>query len=599
MTAIPSFEKVAIIADNPRLSAEISSLFKRPRHYTPVISGPHLARPDSSNELIRRHNALSMAQCRKVLLAGMTVDKERAMSDGQLDRMFISVKSRGEAQEALRGWTRSPSEMLDWGSDNLGIGLLLARRSRKLLNTADSESPTTSFIASGRHLLIICEKGKALAEVIASNLAFATDASFLIIPELPDSEEKEWLEEIYALGSYGNASGRFITIRDRVRGRLPSFQFSSYKQVLFISNGFPWGIAVPECPTTHMFTFPDFGRSVVEELYAASHPESGARTSLLIHPGEVPGSEIEAIADCLKRNRTLLRVQAGQAATTRNVRMLVETVPFDVIVISTHAGDVSGSRITYEFTDSEGIARRLIIDEAVGFEYDLRSDKVMVETFNRFHELDGIDWTDSAAKTNLYIGTAITSWVAMGIVGRSKYRVASEDIPRVIGSMGLRMHDRVWMPALHGFAPGCTPIVFNNACSSWHRLSATFMFAGARAYVGALFPVIESEAQEVGTSFFQKEINTSFSKALWTSQNRIYQGQDRRPYAMVGLPFGSIQPNTIDPIAYLSNYYSRAISDCNQSAENTTSHELRDNFLRHKDFLVKDAETFRSIFARN
>ena len=435
--------------------------------------------------------------------------------------------------------------------------------------------------------------------MIASNLAFATDASFLIIPELPDSEEKEWLEEIYALGSNGNASSRFITIRDRVRGRLPNFQFSSYKQVLFIGNGFPWGIAVPECPTTHMFTFPDFGRSVVEGLYAASHPESGARTSLLIHPGEVPGSEIETIADCLKRNRTLLRVQAGQAATTRNVRMLVETVPFDVIVISTHAGDVSGSRITYEFTDSEGIARRLIIDEAVGFEYDLRSDKVMVEPFNRFHELDGIDWTNSVAKENLYIGTAITSWVAMGIVGRSKYRVASEDIPRVIGSMGLRMHDRVWMPALHGFAPGCTPIVFNNACSSWHRLSATFMFAGARAYVGALFPVIESEAQEVGTSFFQKEINTSFSKALWTSQNRTYQGQDRRPYAMVGLPFGSIQPNTIDPIAYLSNYYSQAISDCNHSAENTTSHELRDNFLRYKDFLVKDAETFRSIFARN
>ena len=83
----------------------------------------------------------------------MPVDKERAMSDGQLDGMFISVKSRDEAQEALKGWTKSPSEMLDWGSDNLGIGLLLARRSRKLLNTADSKSPTTSFIASGRHIL--------------------------------------------------------------------------------------------------------------------------------------------------------------------------------------------------------------------------------------------------------------------------------------------------------------------------------------------------------------------------------------------------------------------------------------------------------------
>lgn len=111
------------------------------------------------------------------------------------------------------------------------------------------------------------------------------------------------------------------------------------------------------------------------------------------------------------------------------------------------------------------------------------SDKVFVERLSRFHQLDGVEWTDTAAKAKLYVGSAINAWSAMEFLERNKYRVASEEIPRVIGSMGLQMSDRVRVPALHGSPPGCAPIVFNNACASWHRLRAMFMFAGARAYI--------------------------------------------------------------------------------------------------------------------
>jgi hypothetical protein len=591
MARIPSFEPVAIVGDKPRLVAEIASLFTRSRRYLPIIDGPRLTRPDWSNEVIRRANALKVAQSRRVITADLPADAFRSLSENSLDGTFIAVRSSEEAQAALKGWTKGPSERLVWGSNNLGVGLLLARRSKKSLQTTEGLSPTTTFISNGTHLLIVCETGDDLAEVTASNLAFATDAAFLTIPQLPDSERDEWLEQIYALGSGGNASRRFAAIRDRVRGRLPNIEFSRYKQVLFITKGFPWGIAVPECPTTHMFAYPDFGRSIVEGLSAASHPATSARTALLIQPEQIAGSEIEHIAASLEKNRTLVRLQVGPSATVLNVRMLIETVAFDIIVLSTHAGDVPGQRITYEFTDSEGIARRLVIDEAVGFGYDPTTDKVLVETFSRFHELDGIDWTNSVAKANLYVGTAITSWSAMGgILEREKYKVAREEIPRVNGSMALRMFDHVWIPNMHGFPPDCAPIVFNNACSSWHRLSKCFMFAGASTYIGTLFPVTEYEAQEVGNSIFQKELGAPMPTALWSSQNRVYEGQDRRPYAMHGLPFCSIQLNTIDSVAYLSNQYTRAIADCGRKAETTAFREIRENFLRYRDFLIKDSE---------
>jgi hypothetical protein len=515
MIAIPPFENVAIVGDKPTVVAEIASLFTRPRRYLPVIDGPRMGRSDWSNEVIRRRNALAKAQSRCVVLVDLDVRSVQHLSGDGPAGMFISVSSVDQAATALKRWVKGPSERMAWGSDNLGVGLLLARRSKKRLLTDLQVSPTINFVSSGTHLLIACEGGNELAQITASNLAFATDASFLIIPQLAEDERDDWLEAIYSLGSGGDVSGGFVALRDRARGRLPESEFGKYKQLLFITNGFPWGIAVPECATTHMFSYPDFGRCVVEGIWASHDLSRGARNALLIHPQQAAGSEIEIIAESLCENKTLVRVQAGPQARVAKIHFLTETLPFDIVVISTHTGDVSGERVTYEFKDSEGLSRRLVIDHAVGFGYDPKTDKVLVQQFERFHELDGVNWTDRAAKENLYVGAAITSWVALGdVLERNKYKVTAEKIQRVIGSMALQMHDDLWFPMLHAFSPSCSPAITNNGCSSWHQLSKRFAFAGARAYVGALFPITEAEAQEVGISIFRKHLGVSLPTAL-------------------------------------------------------------------------------------
>lgn len=406
---MPRFEKVAIVGDKPSLVAEVASLFTCSRRYLPIIDGPRMTRTDWSNEVIRRSNVLVKAQIRRVVLADVPIEATKHLSLDWPNGTFISVSSAGEATAALKGWTKAPKEILAWGSENLGVGLLIARRSKKLLQTAEGVSPTTSFVSGGAHLLIACETGNELAQIVASNLAFATDAAFLVLPQLTDEERDQWLEEIYAIGSGGDVSGRFAIICDRVRRRLPDFEFKKFKQVLFVTNGFPWGIAVPESATTHMFGYPDFGRCIVEGIWASHYPSRSARNALLIDPQQVTGSEIEIIAKSLHKNGTLVRLQAGPVATVNKVSMLVETLPFDLIVLATHTGDVPGERVTYEFKDSEGLPRRLVIDHAVGFGYDPNTDKVLVQEFNRFHELDGVDWTDSVAKKKLYVGTAIPS----------------------------------------------------------------------------------------------------------------------------------------------------------------------------------------------
>ena len=127
MIAIPPFETVAIVGDKPTLVAEIASLFTRPRRYLPVIDGPRMSRSDWSNEVIRRRNALAKAQSRRVVLADLHVDSVQHLSGDGPDGMFICASSVDEAATALKGWVKGPSERMAWGSDNLGVGLLLAR----------------------------------------------------------------------------------------------------------------------------------------------------------------------------------------------------------------------------------------------------------------------------------------------------------------------------------------------------------------------------------------------------------------------------------------------------------------------------------------
>lgn len=599
MVAIPQFETVAIVGDKPTLVAEIASLFTRPRRYLPVIDGPRMCRSDSSNEVIRRRNALAKAQSRRVVLADLQIDSVQHLSGDGPAGVFISVSSVDEAATALKGWVKGPSERMAWGSANLGGGLLLARRSKKCLLTDSGVSPTISLVSSGTHLLIACEGGNELAQITASNLAFATDASFLVIPQLATDERDEWLEEIYSLGSGGDVSGGFVAIRDRARERLPELEFGKYNQIVFVTDGFPWGIAVPECVTTHLFSYPDLGRCVVEAIWVSHDPSRGARNALLIHPQQVEGSEIKAIAESLYKNKTLVRNQTGPQASVAKVTLLTETLPFDIIVISTDVGDVPGERATYEFHDSEGLSRRLVIDHAVGFGYDPETEKVLVQQFERFHELDGVEWTDQAAKKKLYMGTAIESWIALGnVLERKEYKVASEEIPRVFGSMALQMYDGLWIPMIQGFSPSCSPVIVNNGCSSWHQLSKRFSFAGARAYIGALFPITEAEAQEVGASVFHKYLGVALPTALWKSQNAVYGDQGRRPYAMVGLPFCSISINTIDSLAYLENEYRKAIIEYSHKVEESSATDVMENSQRYKKFLLEDFEVFKGIFSK-
>jgi hypothetical protein len=199
-----------------------------------------------------------------------------------------------------------------------------------------------------------------------------------------------------------------------------------------------------------------------------------------------------------------------------------------LLLIATHCGDVSGYRWTYEFKDSEGHDRELVVDIALGVRQTPDPSMLAVRQFFRFVSLDGVDWSDAVAKQSLYVGTAISDY--MDRTSRHELQPVKKDtVPRVFGSQVLKMHDDNLILLPKSLADEGTPIVINNACVSWHRLAKSFTFSNARAYIGTLFPISPLEAQEVIIKLVEKHFAKPFPAALWSAQRDVYGTSHRRP----------------------------------------------------------------------
>jgi len=253
----------------------------------------------------------------------------------------------------------------------------------------------------------------------------------------------------------------------------------------------PFGFAYPEHPTTHLFEYPDLGCAVINGFSAEQQRRPGTGVVVLVDPGTgtMPAPEIQSAIDLLEPRGAFIRVYHDRAASVRHVSEMLEHFPFDLLIIATHCGDSPGYRWTYEFTDSEGLHRTVVTDVAVGFERTDDPEMLKVGHFFRFISVDGVDWTDRAAKGKLHVGNVIHDFSERLNEGPSKFApVKKETVDRVVGSSAMMMSDSNLLFAQHTIANMGTPIIINNACVSWHRLAGNMTYAGARAYVGTLFP---------------------------------------------------------------------------------------------------------------
>ena len=305
---------------------------------------------------------------------------------------------------------------------------------------------------------------------------------------------------------------------------------------LSITGGLPLGFSVPEVPSTHLFKYPDLGIAMINGFAAEQPDRPGVGFVALVDPETTEAREIAAAERLLPPRGAFIRTYYGPGANVRDVTTMMELLPYDLMIIATHCGDVDGFRWTYEYTDLEGIDRNLVVDIAIGVGQTDDANMLSVTQFIRFISLDGVDWHDPEKKKALYVGRAILDYLERTRSSTAPLEpVKKGTVPRVVGSSALKMHDHNLIVLPRALADESTPIIINNACASWHRLASNFFVGGARAYVGTLFPVTTSEAQEVIIKLLDKHIGKPLPAALWSAQREVYGDDVRRPYVATGV----------------------------------------------------------------
>lgn len=551
-TRCPPLSDKLIIADDAELAARLASLFTKPGEYFPVIDGPRMGRSDRRVEGQRRTNAMARAGTKRVMFAGLPADAQTLLETliGQGARM--SVVTREKFNDIV------PAELpkLICNREQIGLGLLAALRARQIVDYRD-DAPMLEP-SQGRNHLVVCEAGEPLSEVIAANYAFVLGADLRIIPALDAEICENLLEAYYSINDYREVSqsDRLVELKQQMRMLIGEIPVPAGGSISFITAKLPLGTAFDEVPCTHLFNYPDLGIAIINGFAAEQKGSRGTNVAVLVDPGTTDTPEIAAAQKLLPPRHMFVRGYSGRGANVSDIAAMVENFPYDFLIFATHCGDVSGSRWTYEFVDSEGRDRRLVVDVGIGVGQTGDPDILAVSQFFKFRSLDGVDWTDGEAKKGLYVGSAIRDWSEQH---EGWEPVHKEDIPRVQSSAALAMYDHNYIPIPQALAGENTPIILNNACCSWHELSLRFLYANARVYIGTLIPVTPFEASEFAKLLISKYFGQPFAHAAWAAQRAIYGDTARRPYVVSGVYPQRLRVTKDDVPLYLQGSLGRGL----------------------------------------
>ena len=215
--------------------------------------------------------------------------------------------------------------------------------------------------------------------------------------------------------------------------------------------------------------------------------EDGDAHAQVIAPHSVDSADAQTALVRLTNIGVVSKGLRGLVATVHQASKTITLYPYDLLLIATHCTDAPGYRGRYEFIDTDGRARSLVVDVTAGAEIERPdANEVHVTEFDSFVSLDGVDWADREGKAALPVGSAMTTYLALRR-GKDIEPVRREPVERVRASMALRMADGNYLALPYALASNGSPIVINNACGSWHRLPQTFVASNARCYIGTLF----------------------------------------------------------------------------------------------------------------
>lgn len=504
------------IAGSPTIAKRLSERFSKSSLYFAIMEEPWTQRHDAENEVKSRNNLLAYfdADHEWLILAGCsekTLDMFKTIfSPAYWQKRIIVIKNENEIDKLI-------APLVTYAVNEKQEDLLISHRDIFKLTPADT--------------VAVIESSNSLGEIIALNLSRAKGYKILKVNS-PSREEVDEFEDLLRDWNSGYQIARdnlFLRLRDK----LGSLEKTSVGKIIFFTRGLPYGVLPFKCPVAHMMQERDLGLQILRGIWR-ENKQAAIATAFLCDPGHFEKSEFENVKNDLEAHGVSIIALHGKDASNHRFIHTIEWYPYDFALISSHAGEVRGRKITEEFDGSDGKKHEIIYDLFASFSGRFIDGKTMVQEMTVPISIDGIRWGEN----KVIPPSVLKDYFFERQEDRLKRKPKkTEACSGVKYSNALQMHDFTWIPAMQIVGEERHPIIFNNACASWLQMGGLFVWAGASAYIGTSKNIAASMAKECSEKFVHQSLRKgTILQALHNAQKEYATGLGYSPYLFWGFP---------------------------------------------------------------
>ena len=472
--------------------------------YSPVIDYDRddvLAQVQGTRAAYWINNCLARVQPDRVLLLGLSLAEQSYLRPHIPKGLLIEANTLDELVQH-DPFFRSTRDFVACKSSELAEGLLMAKLSARRLVIDESAEPLTKHNYHGGDGLVVIESDGSLEDTIAVNYTASIGADAVLVESF-DRHELRDLPRALQDWSNDRSSRAFDGLRRQITNRIKGIDFSAYRFVTFYTVGLPYGLVIGnEPPCTHLLKGLTTGLFIANSI-VAEDTVTRFGSGLVFSPQLFLSEETNEVARMLEANHYTVTPLLGQNASSASLSDYGQLFPYDVLHICSHGGETDGYYVTQHFTDRTGTTHKLEFFEVVGF---TPADEGMVKVESKciFVALDDIRWMSRELKS--YPGYIFKD--LLKALKPSADGVVRERVKKPIAlSCHIRCVDSIHQGAFQSLAGVSHPVVFNNTCSSSHEMAASFIAAGARAYVGTLWAIDNSVAIEAANTFYKAALS--------------------------------------------------------------------------------------------
>jgi hypothetical protein len=561
--APPITDRYICIVDREALSlaAVISSYLFEANSYLPLFTFPIVTAPKTDGDPQRSDIYLSnlmgsdasvfinnawarMGGSEYVILAGLSANQRTYLSMPKGPRV-IEIAGLSDVHRKLSAIAPQKQEELRCKTSDILNGLLIAQKEGKKLEIDDeAKALPLSEVPKAKKGIIVVENNGDATSVIAVNYASSVDATLLIVDALAEREVDlipKWIQE----WKENDDDAPLKRVQGMISQRIRATSFSAFEYATFFTEGLPYSLGLENsipCSYVHLSLRPDLFvfNSIIFERIGTFH------SAVVFSPVCFEDEETEWLLEFFTQSNYWPRPLIGREATLVNLDFCVQHIPYSVLHVCSHGGEVDGLEVSEEFVDRMGKTHTIEYDQVIG-SHPVPNEDGLFRVHRKVlpRKLDGFAWkSEELTKENMPQYVFDDLWNALYPDQRIKPNPNAKRKKKdlIVNSCAIRCVDSIHQGEFTMLACHSSPVVFNNTCCSWGEVAKFFLACGARAYIGTLWE-IDNDAAIIGArtfyeNVFQGTILGAFNRAVKT----IDGTQSKDIYIYWGLHFTTLSP---------------------------------------------------------